>query len=131
IHGPIARGAAQTRGSCSLASYSAMGPGSAAQRFRYIGGYICTVNRAALRPGHQTKRTLFRSPTRCDDLIGRLARELGHVIELKREAADAGRGRAHLDDQVPDFGFRHHGAHHIPTGPSVPRVEAEDLPAAT
>src|SRR4029453_1621974 len=63
------------------------------------------------------------------DLVGGAADELGHVIELEREAADAGGGRAPLHDEVADLRSRHLHAHHVPAVPAGTGVEAEDLPA--
>src|SRR5438067_8855660 len=42
-----------------------------------------------------------------DDLVGGAAGELGHVVELEGEGAHARGGRAHLDDEVANLGFRH------------------------
>ena len=68
---------------------------------------------------------------RGDDLVGRLAGQFRHVVELVGEAADPGGGRSHLDDEVADLRFRHHGAHHVPAFPALAGVEAEDLAAAS
>ena len=58
-------------------------------------------------------------------LVRRLADEFGHVIEARDKAADAGRRRPHLDDQVADFRFRDHGAHDVPARPVRTRIETE------
>src|SRR6476661_1027193 len=63
------------------------------------------------------------------DLIRGSAHEFGHMVELEREAADAGGRRAHLHDEIADFRFRHLHAHHVPAVPALARVEAEDLAA--
>src|SRR5262245_23311070 len=66
---------------------------------------------------------------RCDDLIGGAAHQFGHVVELEGKAADAGGGRAHLDNQIADLRFRHLHAHYVPAVPALARVETEDLTA--
>src|SRR5205807_1838531 len=73
------------------------------------------------------RRLLFRGSARGDDLIGLLAGQFLHVIELEGEGADAGGRRAHLDDEVADFRLRHQRLDHVPARPSLARVEAEDL----
>src|ERR1044072_8493585 len=64
-----------------------------------------------------------------DDLVGGAAGQLGHVVELRRERADTGGRRGHLDDEVAALGLAHHRLHGPPAAPAVTRVEAEDLPA--
>src|SRR5438045_826432 len=63
------------------------------------------------------------------DLIRLLACQLGHVVELGGERADARRRRANLDNEIADLGVRHHRLDHIPPRPTFARVEAEDLAA--
>ena len=46
---------------------------------------------------------LFGGAAGGHDLVGRLAGQFRHVVELEGEAADAGRRRANLDDEVADF----------------------------
>src|SRR5258708_19403711 len=74
----------------------------------------------------------LRGAFRRYDLLGRLAGEFRHVVELEGEAADARSRGAHLDDEIADLGFRHHGADHVPALPALAGVETENLtpPAA-
>src|SRR5260370_18686182 len=74
-------------------------------------------------------RRSLRGAARRDDLVRRLSGELRHVIELEREAADAGGGGSDLDDEIADLGFRHHRPHHLPAAPAFARVQAEALAA--
>src|SRR3954469_774485 len=67
--------------------------------------------------------------SRRHDLVGGTSDEFGHVIELEREAADTGGGRAHLDDQIADLRLRHLHTHHVPPVPAFTGVEAENLAA--
>src|SRR3954453_3387805 len=67
--------------------------------------------------------------SRRHDLVGGASDEFGHVIELERETADAGGGRAHLDDQIADLRLRHLHAYDVPPVPAFAGVEAENLAA--
>src|SRR5512146_1284710 len=58
-----------------------------------------------------------------------LAGQLGEMVELGVEGADARGGRPELDDQHLDLGLGDIGLHHVPTRPAGARVESEDLPA--
>src|SRR5438105_8578434 len=64
-----------------------------------------------------------------DDLLGLAAGQLLHMVELMREAADAERQRAQLDDQVVQFVARQIGSDDVPARPVLLGVIAEDLPA--
>src|ERR1700693_612750 len=64
-----------------------------------------------------------------DDLLGGRAGQLGHMVELMREAADPERQRAQLDDKVVQFAARQIGLDHIPARPVFLGVIAEELPA--
>src|SRR5262249_52502571 len=71
----------------------------------------------------------LRGPFCRYDLLGRLAGEFRHVVELEREAADARSGGADLDDEIADLALRHHGADHVPALPTLAGVETENLTA--
>src|SRR6266545_2650482 len=60
---------------------------------------------------------LLRGAPCGDDLIGGFPCQFSHMVEPEGEGAGAGSGRAHLDDEVADLGFRHLGAHHVPAVP--------------
>ena len=62
--------------------------------------------------------------------VGQPSAQLGEMIEALHEAADAGRGRAQLDDEVLHLGGRHLGADLVPARPAGARVGAGDLAAA-
>src|SRR5262249_1286945 len=59
-------------------------------------------------------RRLVGRLLRRDDLIGRASGEFGHVVEFRRERANAGSRRANLDDEIADLGFRDHRLHRVP-----------------
>ena len=79
------------------------------------------------RASHKCERGLLgRAPGR-DDLIGRPAGKLSHMIEFEDEGANASGGRTHFDNQVTDFGFRHLRPHGIPAIPTFAGIEAQYL----
>src|SRR3954462_628953 len=80
----------------------------------------------ALRAG----KASLRRPSGRHDLVRGFPRELGHVVELERVAADTRRSGAHLYDEVANLRFRHQRANHVPAVPAVAGVEAEELAAA-
>ena len=62
-------------------------------------------------------------------LIGDLAGQLGHMVELGVEGADPGGRRSELDDQVLDLRTPAYAPRPCPSRASRARVEAQQLPA--
>src|SRR5271168_2771600 len=67
---------------------------------------------------------------RGNDLFGRLAGQLLHMVELMREAADPECQRTQFDDEVVQLALWEIGAHNIPIGPIRLTIEAENLAAS-
>src|SRR5258708_32815743 len=65
-----------------------------------------------------------------DCLIGQATAELGQMVEARLEGADAGGGRAQLDDQGANLGLRDPRLDHVPSPPAGARVRAAELPPA-
>src|SRR5687767_11448154 len=64
-----------------------------------------------------------------DDVVGDAAADLGHVVELGDEVAQALSHAAQFGDQVLALAFRQVDLDLVPAGPAVPWMEAEDLAA--
>src|SRR5690606_30295776 len=68
-------------------------------------------------------------PRLLQNLVGSLSRQFLQMIELPAIGAEPEGRRAEIDDQVMDFRFRDHRRENVPSVPSGPGVETENLSA--
>src|SRR3989337_2802984 len=64
-----------------------------------------------------------------DDLVGKLAGQLGQMVEPGCEVAAPGGRRPELDDQGAYLRLRDQRLDHVPAVPARPRIDAEKLAA--